>query len=316
MRVNITSSPLNVITTLFLLLSISSPLWVYGGSTVKDQIGDKSSTQEGDRSLLTYEIEGLINGSPDPCIFRNIIQAGSAECEHVMLPAGFCQTCGVNIDIKPESGKYENCLYLSGLEALDGTINRQCMSKLDEYLDMNSCDTFRRRGMDRYKLWTNRWIPFQRTMLRRLRAPSRQIMDAFIYALCELPCDCIPQYNADITTPAQDIYRGNCQGHAQIDLCAVYPNIKLIQGQNSNMSMPAASIEELPYVCPRMNEWRQNHPGAWFDLTPTIVDSDVAVFINYALDATEITHFTNTSENPLWQQCFHLESTQQRIISI
>jgi hypothetical protein len=266
--------------------------------------------------LLPYEVEGFINGSPDPCIFRNIIQAGSAECEHVVIPAGFCQTCGVNIDIRPESGKYVNCLYLSGVEALDGTINRQCMSKLDEYLDMNPCDTFRRSGMNRYKRWTNRWIPLQKTMLRRLRSPSRQIMDAFIYALCEMPCDCIPQYNADITTPAQDIYRGNCQGHAQIDLCAVYPNIKLIQGQNSNMSMPVANVDELPYVCPKMTEWRTNHPGAWFDLTPTTVDPDVATFINYALDATEITHYTNVSENPLWQQCFHLELTQQRIISI
>ena len=256
---------------------------------------------------------GALIDSPDPCIRRRIIQAGAAKCESVVLPAGFCQTCGVNIDIDSE-GNYVNCLYLSGLEALDGTINQQCVSKFEEYVEMNPCDNFRAGGLRRYKAWTNPLVPFQKTMLRKVRNYSRQIMDAFIYALCELPCDCIPQYDADVSIPQQNFNRGNCQGHAQIDLCAVLPNIKLISGQESNLSMPA--IEELPYVCPKLDAWRADHPGEWFNMTPTTVEENVATFLDYVLDATEITRYTNTSENPLWQQCFYLENTQKRIIPI
>jgi hypothetical protein len=270
--------------------------------------------EDRDLQLLPRPIDGILNGSPDPCIFRNIIQAGSSKCEHVTIPTGLCQSCGVNINIRPDTGKYVNCLYLSGMEALDGTINHQCVDKLDEYIQMNPCDDFRRKGLRRYKRFIQPWFP--NGLLRRLRSPSRQIMDAFIYALCELPCDCIPQYNADITKPSTDIYRGNCQGHALVDLCSVYPNIKLIQGQYNNLTLPSTSITDLPFVCPVITEWRENNPGQWFDLTPTYVDPDVATFMNHVLDATEITHNQNISNNPLWQQCFYLESIQQRIIPI
>jgi hypothetical protein len=299
----------------------SSPSFMQNVSAKISGIGMDSTDlteQQSSRQLrlpFLKEIMGFINGSPDPCIVREVIQAGSADCEKVVIPEGLCQTCGVNTNVRPENGDYVNCLFLSNLETTGGTINRQCMSKLDEYLDLNPCDSFRRKGMRRYKRWTSTLSP-ARGLFRRIRGPSRQIMDAFIYALCELPCDCIPQYNADITTPTMDVYRGNCQGHAEVDLCAVYPNIKLIHGQYTNLTLPE-SILDLPKVCPTIKQWRKDTPGPWFDLTPTRVDPSVVAFLNYTLDATEITHFpSNDTQHPLWQQCFYLESTQERIIPI
>jgi hypothetical protein len=66
-------------------------------------------------------------------------------------------------------------------------------------------------------------------------------------------------------------------------------------------------------VCPYIREWRDNHPGEWFDMTPTFVDPVVRNFLEAATEASEML----TAENDtLWQQCFFVESTQREIVPI
>jgi hypothetical protein len=146
-------------------------------------------------------------------------------------------------------------------------------------------------------------------------------MDSFIYAICELACDCIPQYNVNINVREFDVRRGNCQGHAHYDVCQIYPNIQLVRGEttysgtnNTNITNASSWAQQLPpKVCPYIRDWRIENPGEWFDMTPTTVHPIVDTFLHHLLDATQMVTAVNDT---LWQQCYYVESTQLQIVPI
>jgi hypothetical protein len=110
--------------------------------------------------------------------------------------------------------------------------------------------------------WPKRFRQFRWT------SSARQIMDSFVSGICEMPFDCIPQFNASNTKRA--IRPRELSRPRGVRRCRMYPNIKLIRGENR--STPAAlntELSSLEPVCPILKQWRRDHPGTWFDLTPT-----------------------------------------------
>jgi hypothetical protein len=115
------------------------------------------------------------------------------NCTNIVVPQGLCVAC--QVDEYLSDGQFADC---------SSTYNLQppaCIAKMQEYVNLNPCDTYRRDGLDK---------------LRGLHGSSkveegRQVMDFMVYALCEGGCDCIPQVNANRNVPAISIERGNCQ---------------------------------------------------------------------------------------------------------
>lgn len=254
-------------------------------------------------SIILNQVKFVI-GSIKPCYIRDLTQPSADECESIVIPTGFCETCGISKAVT-KIGKYDNCLYTSGVETIDGVVNLACLDKMQQYVNMNPCDTPRANGLKEYRSQLS--LP---KYARRLRTNSRQTMDSFVYAICELACDCVPQ-DADIQKRAFDVQRGNCQGHALYDVCQVYPNIKIIQGEKNATLVQDTDLAAIPAVCPYIREWRAEHPGSWFSLTPTSVDPIVNTFLTGTIDATEM---VTSSNDTLWQQCVYVESRQSAIV--
>jgi hypothetical protein len=251
------------------------------------------------------QFRNFVRGSPNPCYNRRRTQPSAETCEDIVLPNGFCDVCGINEDVNND-GTYDNCLYTSDVETIGGTINMQCLDMMDTYINMNPCDTQRASGLRQYRDML--WLP---NGLRRLRSKHRQTLDSFVYAVCEAACDCVPQYNASIDDRDYDVHRGNCQGHLFHDVCQVYPNIKVIRGENGSSTLAKTSdLSTVSTVCPHISDWRAKHPGEWVDLTPTPVDATSHSFIDGLIEATGLISSTNGT---LWRSCFALESKQKRI---
>jgi hypothetical protein len=248
------------------------------------------------------QIRTIVEGSSNPCYNHNRTQPSSKSCEEIVLPSGLCDKCGVGTALRSD-GSYQNCLYASDVELQSGTVNMECLDMIEQYVDLNPCDQERAAGLRQYRRML--WLP---NALRRLHTESRQTLDSFVYGVCEASCDCIPQYNATWETRSLDYHRGNCQGHVFYDVCQLYPNIKVIRGSNANTSTDLSTMQ---HVCPYMQEWRTNHPGEWFNLTPTTVDPVSHTFIDGLMEATET--LTSPSDK-LWRTCIQLESHQHRII--
>jgi hypothetical protein len=249
----------------------------------------------------------VVFGSSNPCYNRPKTQPSAKLCEDVVLPSGFCTKCGVGLAIHSD-GIYKNCLYTSDVELLNGTVNMECLDIMEDYVSMNPCDEQRRSGLRQYRSMLG--LP---NILRRLRTKSRQTLDSFVYSMCEVACDCVPQYNATIENRTIDVHRGNCQGHALADVCQLFPNIKVVRGQNGNTTIAAQTLDlsTISPACPNLQDWRDKHPGQWFDLTPTPVDVVSHKFLDGLMEATEI---TTSASDKLWRSCLTLESTQKRII--
>jgi hypothetical protein len=78
-------------------------------------------------------------------------------------------------------------------------VNMACLDKIQTFVNMNPCDTQRDQGLMDYRKslsWPKRFRQFRWTSL------ARQIMDSFVYGICEMPCNCIPQFNASNTKRA------------------------------------------------------------------------------------------------------------------
>ena len=115
------------------------------------------------------------------------------NCTKIVIPQGMCVAC--QVDDYLSDGQFADCSSTYNLEP------PTCRAKLQEYVNLNPCDTYRKDGLEKYL---------------GLQGPSkveegRQVMDFMVYALCEGGCDCIPQVNADRNMPAISVERGNCQ---------------------------------------------------------------------------------------------------------
>jgi hypothetical protein len=115
------------------------------------------------------------------------------NCTKIVVPPGLCVAC--QVDEYLADGQFADCSSTYNLAP------QACKNKMQEYVNLNPCDTFRKDALDK--------------LLGRQGASKveegRQVMDFMVYALCEGGCDCIPQVNANRNVPAISMERGNCQ---------------------------------------------------------------------------------------------------------
>jgi hypothetical protein len=104
-----------------------------------------------------------------------------------------CVAC--QVDIYLSDGQFADCSSTYDLAP------QACKTKLQEYVNLNPCDTYRKDGLDK----------FLGNQGASKVEEGRQVMDFMVYALCEGGCDCIPRKNASRNVPAISIERGNCQ---------------------------------------------------------------------------------------------------------
>lgn len=172
---------------------------------------------------------GLSEGQPkadqNPCHDRDVkYEAGAMECEQIALPEGFCSSC--RMSPFNEFGVFSDCKRTMDLSNV-------CMSKLQQYVDLNPCDTNRAKHLNNYLTGSG-----------GVKEDARERLDWFAFSICEQGCDCIPQIDADRSTPAFDFARGNCQAHAYHHICRLMPNIKLIRLDDGTPNKP---VDHLPH---------------------------------------------------------------------
>ena len=81
-----------------------------------------------DYSLIKNQIKFVI-GSEQPCYRRDRTQPSADECESIVIPTGFCETCGISKAVT-KIGHYDNSLYTSGVERIDGVVHLACLDKM------------------------------------------------------------------------------------------------------------------------------------------------------------------------------------------
>jgi N-acetylneuraminic acid mutarotase len=233
---------------------------------------------------------GQLSGK-NPCHPGNI-KNNPSTCEVMTFPVGFCGACPFGALYN--DGRYQDCTRTMQLEDNSATWPT-CKAALENYLALNPCDLPRAYAFGNFTTKTG-----------AEKETARQKLDFFLYAYCEAACDCIPQIGADRNTPEISIERGNCQAHPYYDTCNQSPNIKLVQLEGSTYPHPST----LQKVCPKINDWF-NSPASdnWPNEDNTYVEPTVVrPFLERLMVATELTKDSN-----VWNQCFTLESTQDRI---
>jgi hypothetical protein len=105
---------------------------------------------------------------------------------------------------------------------------------MEAYVERNPCDVNRANHLETYKTATG-----------NKKEDARLRLDWFGFSICEQGCDCIPQIDADRSTPAFDYERGNCQAHAYHHICKLMPNIKLIRLDDGTDD---PSTKDLPFA--------------------------------------------------------------------
>jgi hypothetical protein len=162
----------------------------------------------------------------NPCHPVNVKQeAGAMECEQIALPPKFCVDC--RMSSFSEEGVFPDCTKTIEL-------NPTCLSAMQKYVEKNPCDVNRANHLETYL-----------TSSGSAKEDARLRLDWFGFSVCEQACDCIPQQDADRSTPAFDFARGNCQAHAFHHICQLMPNIKLIRLDDGT---PDPSTDSLPFV--------------------------------------------------------------------
>ena len=75
----------------------------------------------------------FVIGSEQPCYIQDRTQSSADECESVVIPTGFCETCGISKAVT-KIGHYDNSLYTSGVERIDRVVNLACLDKMLEQM--------------------------------------------------------------------------------------------------------------------------------------------------------------------------------------
>eukprot|EP00179_Madagascaria_erythrocladioides_P027978 CAMPEP_0198330940 /NCGR_PEP_ID=MMETSP1450-20131203/17247_1 /TAXON_ID=753684 ORGANISM="Madagascaria erythrocladiodes, Strain CCMP3234" /NCGR_SAMPLE_ID=MMETSP1450 /ASSEMBLY_ACC=CAM_ASM_001115 /LENGTH=212 /DNA_ID=CAMNT_0044035275 /DNA_START=269 /DNA_END=907 /DNA_ORIENTATION=- len=210
------------------------------------------------------------------------------------MPKGLCRVCPIGPIVTAPTGGQQTGDFVDCTATYDLTSNPKCIDKLQKYVNRNPCDTARAEALDDY---LNSGDP-------EVVENARQILDYFVYSVCEQGCDCIPQENADRSNPTFEVRRGNCQAHAFYDICRILPDIKLIKLVGTG----TGNLAELPEACPLIRNWF-NSPASqqWSSNPMTTVEPDVEYFLNRTIEAVQLT------KNKVWNDCFDLELTQGRI---
>lgn len=175
------------------------------------------------------------------------------------------------------------------------------MSAMRQYVNANPCDPVRAAALD--KLEAN-----------PQDTEARQIIDYFLYSLCEQCCDCVPmgandeffsQYQAAHSSSDPALYdpaRGNCPAHAYYDVCKVLPKVTSFHkiGQAPKSGMPPA--------CPLLNKWFEQ-PGSknWQNDPQTDISPGLRAFLLNMLDVHEC------AKKQIWDVCYDLEEKQKHL---
>lgn len=235
---------------------------------------------------LMVLVEGQLPGE-NPCHPPYVKkEEGATQCEQLALPPGFCTSC--RISPFNERGEFSDCTRTMDL-------SNTCIDALQTYVNRNPCDENRARHLDTYLNSSG-----------NQKEDARLRLDWFAFSICEQGCDCIPQIDAERSTPAFDITRGNCQAHAYHHICKLTPNIKLIRLDDGSPDPPT---NNLPHVCDHVNSWYgSHHAHNWQTNAQTYVHDDVARFLDGFMRGKQFLELED-----FWNQCFDLELAQKRV---
>jgi hypothetical protein len=120
-----------------------------------------------------------------------------SNCTHFAVPLGLCEVC--KFDRVLSDGQFHDCSQIYNISGT--TSNSPCVAKIQEYVNLNPCDTPRADALSK----------FLGAQGAAKVDEGRQVLDFFVYALCEGGCDCIPLTGADRNVPSISVERGNCQ---------------------------------------------------------------------------------------------------------
>ena len=167
-----------------------------------------------------------------------------------------------------------------------------------EYVDLNECDHVRANAVQG---WLNNDFG------------AAQVVDYFLYSVCELCCDCVPMgvspgdyaplstSHSDDNPTLWDAERGNCPAHAQYDLCNVLPHV-------TYLTTPNGAAQSRPKACPSLNAWLNSDRSTnWQSDPDTSLDGDTSVFLNGALSTI------GCDQASVWNQCYDMESRQNHL---
>jgi hypothetical protein len=118
----------------------------------------------------------------------------SNNCTHFAVPLGLCEVC--KFDHILHDGQFADCSRIFNISYAASA----CIERIQAYIALNPCDTQRADALD--KFLGNQGV--------EKVEEGRQVLDFFVYALCEGGCDCIPLV-ADRYIPTISVERGNCQ---------------------------------------------------------------------------------------------------------
>lgn len=93
----------------------------------------------------------------------------SYGCRKIVLPKNMCTQC--NVGAITDRGHYKDCTRTT-------TTGPACMSKFEEYLAMNPCDTQRKRAYEIFR-------EGEATGNSKMREEGRSMIDYYLYAVCE-----------------------------------------------------------------------------------------------------------------------------------
>lgn len=172
------------------------------------------------------------------------------------------------------------------------TINQNCRTKLQEYVDLNPCDTAHASA-------------FQ-TMDNDLE--SYKAIVYFLYSICEFCCDCIPIgatvdsfKSRKLAGTLLSIKRGNCAAHFVADTCRIWPNVGEIRKRKRVKGGDAWCGEFNTWrVSPFAENWGAN------DNVEGLTDRMVTAM-------TDLAKFAQCHKKRQWQDCARMEIAENKI---
>lgn len=227
-----------------------------------------------------------------PCHPSKASPNTDVKCTRVSLPPDLCSSC----KLRPTNpnGEFVDCANIYDVTSL------QCHSALRRYTSLNTCDHVRKFAVESYL------DDFDDNS-------AREVIDYFLYSVCENCCDCLPMgrirsdYAALLlthTTSNPTLWkenRGNCPAHAVYDVCQVLPNV----GYFSNEGDPN---ETVPPACPQLNEWLRSPAASGWQTNPeSEITNGTRDFLRGLLQASRC------SEELIWTRCYDMEESQDHL---
>jgi hypothetical protein len=235
----------------------------------------------------------VVNGAKNHC--SSMENRGPVDCEVLTMPKGLCSACTIAGQYLTEGdmkGHFTDCTHAYDLES-----DQRCVPLLQKYVELNQCDTARKEALEQYMQGDD----------AEMRAFGRITLDYFLYAFCELACDCLPRDGAEYSKPVVDVHRANCPAHAQIDICnGPFKELRLIRLEGTEGD---DDLTMLPKACDGLNDWKMSPLSKDPLVNPhTTLGPDTEYFLSRAMEALEL----DTSA-ALYNDCLAFEDAQSRI---